>query len=186
VDRKRESTLIKAAKSGDKRALSALYRANVDKIYRYIFYRVENAEVAQDITSEVFLRMVESFPSYEDRSVPLLVWLYRIAHARVVDHYRRGKKRANDESLETLEIGDFPDLDTGLISQYKSSQLQKALLALTDSQRQVILLRFVEGLNLEQTSQAMSKTVDAIKAMQYRALHTLAQALKAQGYTPED
>jgi len=185
VDRKRERALIQAAQAGDKRAFTLLYRAYVDKIYRYILYRVTTPETAEDLTSEVFLRMVEGLPTYEDRAIPLLVWLYRIAHARVVDYYRRTKRGRDDEDIDSVEIGTDPDLDAPLTAAYESAHLQQALLTLTDGQKQVIVLRFVEGFNLENTAKIMGKTVDAVKAMQYRALQALAQALRAQGFNAE-
>jgi len=187
LDRKREQALIRAAQQGDKRAFAALYRAYVDKIYRYIYYRVDNnADVAEDLTSEVFTRLVESLPTYEDRTVPLLVWLYRVAHARVVDYYRRSKHASKTDDIETLELGADSDLDAPLVSEYQSLQIQEAMLTLTDGQRQVVILGFIEGYNLETTARLLGKTVDAIKAMQYRALQTLAQALRRQGYDPEN
>lgn len=186
MDRKRERALIQGAKAGDKRAFAALYRAYVDKIYRYVFYRVSAPEIAEDITSEVFLRMVESLPTYEDRSIPLLVWLYRIAHARVIDHYRRTQRHGQAEDIDKVEIGVDPDLDSPLLAAYQSEQVQKAIHTLTDGQKQVIILRFIEGYNLENTARIMNKTIDAVKAMQYRALQAIAQALKEQGYQNEE
>ncbi|MCS6869885.1 MAG: sigma-70 family RNA polymerase sigma factor [Anaerolineae bacterium] len=182
MDRQREQALIKAAQRGDQNAFATLYRAYVDKIYRYILFRVESAQTAEDLTAEVFLRMVESLPSYEDRSTPLLVWLYRVAHARVVDHYRRYKRTAEQTPLDSVEIRADPELDSALLTEYRTDQLRAALNRLTDAQRQVITLRFIEGYNLETTAQLMEKTVDAVKALQYRALQALAAALRAQGY----
>lgn len=182
MKRQREQALIRAAQRGDQNAFAALYRAYVDKIYRYILFRVESAQTAEDLTAEVFLRMVEGLPNYEDRNTPLLVWLYRIAHARVIDHYRRYRRTAEQTPLDSIEIGADADLDSALIGEYRVEQLRAALSQLTDPQRQVIILRFIEGYNLEATAQAMDKTVDAVKALQYRALQALAAALRAQGY----
>jgi len=185
VERQREQALIRAAQRGDQNAFAALYRAYVDKIYRYILFRVESAQTAEDLTAEVFLRMVESLPSYEDRNTPLLIWLYRIAHARIVDHYRRYKRTAEQASLDSedsVEIRAELDLDSALITEYRTDQLRAAISRLTDAQRQVIVLRFIEGYSLESTARVMEKTVDAVKALQYRALQALAAALQAQGY----
>src|SRR5258708_30506478 len=85
VDRKQELALIEAAKKGDSRAFTELYRANVDQIYRYIYYRVFSVPVAEDLTSDVFIRALEGLKTYQDRSMPLLESLYRTAHARLVD-----------------------------------------------------------------------------------------------------
>lgn len=184
VDRKRERELIEAAQRGDTRAFAALYRAYVDKIYRYILYRVDSAETAEDLTSDVFLRVLEGLPSFQYRSVPLLVWLYRIAHDRVIDHYRRSKRSQRDEPIDDLELSgaDDDDLDAPLLAQYDTQHILGAIRTLTDTQRQVIIFRFVEGYNLENTARLLDKTVDAVKAMQYRALQALGKALHEQGY----
>lgn len=185
MDRKREQALIRAAQQGDTRAFAALYRAHVDRIYNHIYHRVGSAETAEDLTSDVFLRMMEGLPTYEERGIPLLVWLYRIADARVIDHYRRSKRINNVEDIDMIEIGIEEDMDEPLVSSYNTTQIHHALQTLTDGQRQVIVLRFIEGLNLETTARLMGKTVDAIKAMQYRALQALAQALHRQGFKQE-
>lgn len=183
MNRQREKALIQAAQRGDRRAFAELYRACVDKIYRYIYYRVDSEETAEDLTSEVFVRMLEGLPTYEDRAAPLLVWLYRIAHARVVDHYRRSRRHVED--LDAIEIGIEPDMDEPLLHDYRADQIRMAITTLTDSQRQVIIMRFIEGYNLETTARILSKTVDAIKALQYRALQALGQALQRQGFGNE-
>jgi RNA polymerase sigma-70 factor (ECF subfamily) len=183
VDRKRERELIEAAQRGDTRAFAALYRAYVDKIYRYILYRVDTAETAEDLTSDVFVRVLEGLPGYQYRAVPLLVWLYRIAHDRVIDHYRRSKRSQRDEPIDDLELSsDDDDLDAPLLAQYNTQHILGAIRSLTDTQRQVIIFRFVEGYNLENTARLLGKTVDAVKAMQYRALQALGKALNEQGY----
>lgn len=186
MDRKREQTLIRAAQRGDRNAFAELYRTHVDRIYRYIYYRVESQATAEDLTGEVFLRMLESLPGYQDRSVPLLVWLYRIAHARVIDHYRRSKRSSKNEPIDDLDLHTDDDMDAPMLANFKSEQLHKAMQTLTDGQRQVIILRFIEGHNLERTAQLLAKTVDAVKAMQYRALQALGQALQKMGYKSEE
>lgn len=181
MDRKREQKLIRNAQEGNRDAFAEIYRAYVDKIYRYVLYRVDSDVIAEDLTADIFLKVLEGLPTYEDRSVPLLVWLYRIAHARVVDHYRRQRRPV--ENIDDLEVADTLNLDGRLQQDYTIAQIRLALATLTDAQRQVIILRFIEGLNLESSARAMNKTVDAIKAMQYRALQALALALSQQGFT---
>ena len=186
VDRKREQTLIRAAQQGNSKAFAEIYRAYVDNIFRYIYYKVESTAMAEDLTAEVFLRMLEGLPTYEDRGTPLLVWLYRIAHARVVDHYRRTQRAGDQEDIEEADPSIEDDADVPLMAQYKYEQVRSAIRSLTDGQRQVIIMRFVEGHNLETTARLLNKTIDSIKAMQYRALQALGQALRRQGYHPDE
>jgi RNA polymerase sigma-70 factor (ECF subfamily) len=181
VELKHEESLILAAKRGDEQALGTLYDAYVDRIYRYIFYRVDNAEVARDLTADVFLRVVEGLPNYEYRSVPFVAWLYRIAHARVVDHFRQASKAQEQEAIENIELSAEDDMDSSLMKAYHQEKVHAAIKQLTPEQQQVVLLRFVEGYNLQKTAEALGKTIGAIKLMQHRALRTLSKELKNQG-----
>jgi RNA polymerase sigma-70 factor (ECF subfamily) len=86
LDSQRERQLIQAAQRGNEQAFGELYDAYVDRIYRYFVYRIHDPEIARELTSEVFMRMVRDLRSFELKGVTLLAWLYRIAHARAVDY----------------------------------------------------------------------------------------------------
>ncbi|MBX3063930.1 MAG: sigma-70 family RNA polymerase sigma factor [Anaerolineae bacterium] len=182
MDRKREQQLITKAQRGDKKAFAALYRAHVDAVYRYLSFRVDAVETAEDLTADVFLRMLEGLPNYQDQGVPLLAWLYRIAHARLVDHYRRSKHADATEDIDAADPGVDEDMDEPIELEFTAEALKEGLKTLTESQRRVLILRFIDGLNLEQTARAMDKNVDSIKALQYRALQALRQALLNSGF----
>jgi RNA polymerase sigma-70 factor, ECF subfamily len=177
VEQKREKQLIQAAQKGDERAFGELYDAYVDRIYRYILYRVNDPETAQDLTGEVFLRVVEALPNYEDREIPLLAWMYRIAYARVVDHYRQNSRTGVHQNIDDVELSVEDDMDSDMISGHQQQQVRAAIKQLTEDQQQVILLRFVEGYNLQETADALGKTVGAIKVMQHRAIQSLTRLL---------
>lgn len=182
MDIKKEQQLIRAAQRGDEQAFGALYDAYAENIYRYFVYRVNNAEVAQDLTSEVFLRMVEGLPNYEDRGVPFMAWLYRIAHARVVDYFQEQQRAHNEpQDIESIDLSVDDDLDGALMDTYYQNQVWEALHRLTDDQQQVIILRFLEGHNLQKTAEILNKTVGAVKVMQHRALQALNRVLIEAG-----
>lgn len=184
MDLKQEQKLVLAAQQGDEQAFGTLYDAFVDKVYRYLSYRVDNPEIAHDLTAEVFLRVVEGLPTYEDRGKTFLAWLYRIAHARLIDYYRQTNHRARQVSLEDAEFrigNDMDDMDVGLMTNYRQEQIRGALDTLTDDQQQVIWMRFMEGHNLEETAKLLGKTVGAIKLLQYRAVQSLSRALSTKG-----
>jgi RNA polymerase sigma-70 factor (ECF subfamily) len=183
VDRKRELALIDAAKRGDSEAFTELYNAYVDQIYRYIYYRVSSVTVAEDLTADVFVRVLESLSTYEDRSVALLAWLYRIAHARVIDYYRRARHTDNQEDIEALQIMAETDLDSPLMKESDARALQRAIRSLSEDQQQVIILRFIEGHSLEKTAGLIGKTVVATKSLQYRAVQSLGRVLGKQGFS---
>jgi len=173
-----EVQLIQRARQGDLAAVSELYNLHVDRIYQYVRYRTGDDQTAEDITAEVFLRAIESLGSYNDQGAPFVAWLYRIAHARVVDYWRSSKRR------QTAPLDD-PLLQDGLVMtddaididfvQHRS--LWSTLRQLTDDQQNVIILKFVQGLSNAEIARMMGKTEGAIKALQRRALEALARLL---------
>jgi RNA polymerase sigma-70 factor, ECF subfamily len=181
LEPKREQKLIQAAQRGNEQAFGELYNAYVQQVYRYVMYRVNNMETAQDLTADVFLRAVEGLARYENRQVPFLAWLYRIAHARVVDHYRRTQRVGAEENIDSVEVKVDEDLDTDLMLNYRQQKLREALNKLPGEQRQVLLLRFIEGYDIQQTADTLGKTIGAVKMIQRRALQAMNMELTRQG-----
>ncbi len=181
MDPKTEQKLIQAAQRGDEQAFGELYNAYVHDIYRYILYRVGNSELAQDLTAEVFLRAVEGLVRYQDRQVPLLAWLYRIAHARVVDHYRHAQRVGQEDDIEAVDLMVDDDLDSDLMMSFHQQKIREAIYKLPTDQQQVIVLRFIEGYNVQQTADALGKTPGAVKMIQRRALQAMNMELSRQG-----
>jgi RNA polymerase sigma-70 factor (ECF subfamily) len=171
-----ESKLIQLAITGDATAISILYERYVDTIYRYVVYRVNDPLVAEDITAEVFLRALERLDQYDERGVPFAAWLYRISHARVIDHWR-ATNRHPTVPLDTLreQEGDDSEL-TADVLQHRA--LREALQAITSEQQEVLVLKFTQGLSNEEISLIVNKTVGAVKALQHRGLEALARLLK--------
>jgi RNA polymerase sigma-70 factor (ECF subfamily) len=185
LDLQREKTLIQAAKRGDADALGELYDAYVDRIYRYLFIRLNDRQLAEDLTADVFLRFVEGIQTYQDRDVPLFAWLYKIAHARLIDFYRRSQRIGMAAPLSETEISSDLDLDSDLIKIDREQKLSIAINRLKYDQRQVLLLRFIEGYNIEQTASALGKTIGAVKVIQHRALQALNRLLSNQDIDPK-
>ncbi len=172
-----ESRLIERAKRREPAALSELYQRHVDAIYRYIYYRVGDGATAEDLTAEVFMRVVESIDRYDDCGIPISAWLYRIAHARVYDHWRREHRRPQvewDDVSTSPELTVEPPAGDVLALQH----LLQALHGLKDEQQQVLVLKFLEGLDNGTIAQIMNKTEGAIKALQHRALAAMARILQ--------
>ncbi|NWF67728.1 MAG: sigma-70 family RNA polymerase sigma factor [Chloroflexi bacterium] len=181
MDRVEEQQLLKQAQRGSAEAFSRLYQSHVQVIFRYIHYRVNDVQMAEDLTSEVFMRALAGLSSYQDRGKPFVAWLYSIAHARIVDYYRRGA-RQTEESEQTLEnIAVTPDMDKSMLRRQAVRALREAIATLTDEQQQVVILRFIEGYHIEEVAQLIGKNANAIKALQHRALRTLASRLAKTG-----
>ena len=175
-----ESQLIKRAKSYDAGALSDLYRRHADAVFRYVYYRVGDREVAEDLVGDVFVRALEGLPAYQDTGTPFEAWLYRIAHARVVDYYRRQKVRRAARLDESLASGEETDLSHLAAQRDDVRRVWDALRHLTDDQQQVISLRFIAGYSTAEVASVMDKTEGAIRALQHRALASLRRLLEIE------
>jgi len=182
LDRDEEKRLLRAAVRGDSQAFAALYRENVQVIFRYIYNRVSDTHLAEDLTGDVFTKALQGIGSYTDQGKPFVAWLYRIAQARVVDHYRKVKRRPQESDVEAEPIPVDENMDENLLRRQAAKALRQAMTDLTADQQQVIVLRFIEGYHLEEVAELMDKNANAIKALQHRALRSLATRLERAGF----
>jgi RNA polymerase sigma-70 factor (ECF subfamily) len=143
-------------------------------IYRYTYARVGDASVAEDLTAQVFLKAFEGLPNYEPRGAPFSAWLYRIAHARTVDYWRQQQRRREVDLFDTLPARE-PQPEEVVVAKSEWSAALGLLAQLTDEQRDVIILRFIEEMSLAEVAETLDKTVGAVKALQHRALASLAR-----------
>ncbi len=171
--------LLERASLGDPVALSKLYDQYVQRIYRYVYRRVGQAELAEDITAQVFMRMLESVRTGRGWLTSFSGWLYRIAHNLVIDHYRR-QRRATFVDIEDVSPLRSPDGDPlkTVESRLDVERMRGALIQLTEEQAQVITLRFLEDLSIAEVADMMNKTEGAIKALQYRAILALRRVMQ--------
>jgi len=179
LNAEKEASLIARAKRGDEAAISQLYRQYAPRIYGYVASRVGDPTLADDLTSDVFLRALEGLPGFEYRGISLGAWLYRIAHDRVADHFRQHARRQTlplENGMLPPKNGVEPEVEANLEAQ----RLKQAIGQLTADQQQVILLRFNAGLKLREAAYVMDRSIGAIKMLQMRALTSLRQ-LVGQG-----
>ena len=172
-----DEVLVAALKANDAAAIRQVYRLYADGVYRYALYQLGDRAAAEDGAGEVFLRLLTSIERYQYRGVPLQAYLYRIARNLVVDQQRRRGRLAPLEALpEQRALSANP---AHLAEQRLSWQeLQAALGRLTEEQRQVVLLKFVEDLDNRQVAAAIGKNEGAVKALQHRALASLRRILE--------
>jgi RNA polymerase sigma-70 factor (ECF subfamily) len=154
-------------------------------IYRYTHGRVRDAEVAEDLTAQVFLKALEGLSSYRPTGAPFRAWLYRIAHARTVDYWRQQGRRQEVMLVDTLVARD-PSPDAVTVARSEWSMAVELLAELTDDQRDVIILRFIEEMSLAEVAETLDKTVGAVKALQHRALATLVRLREERISVPGD
>lgn len=167
--------IINRAKAGDSEAVTQLYEMHVTQIYRYIAYRVPEDD-AEDITSDVFINMVESLPSFTYTGAPFESWLYRIASARVADYYRKRNRSDHIELNEQFKSDSLQPEET-LISTEEQQLIRDKLKVLSEDQQTLLILRFVERKSHEEVAKVLGKSVSAVKTMQHRALQRLAQLM---------
>lgn len=171
-----EGPLLDRAKAYDPEALAELYDRYAPKMYAYIYRRVGEATLAEDLTGELFLRVLRSVRNEQAWRESFSAWLYRIAHNLVVDHFRRQPgmpPESADESLLVLEGDPMSEAERVLAFE----QLRGAIARLTPNQQQVIALRFGEGMTAAQVARVMNKTSGAVEALQHRALASLRRIL---------
>jgi RNA polymerase sigma-70 factor, ECF subfamily len=167
-----EVELIHRAKAYDPDALGVIYERYYQGIYRYVYYRVGDAALAEDLTGDVFVKMLHGIESYSIQGVPFSAWLYRIARNRIIDHLRRQPEKT-DLSLEEARIETIASGEAVLENTLRRDELLKAVQVLTDEQRQVIVLKFIDDLDNTTIASILGKTEGAVKSLQHRALDTL-------------
>jgi RNA polymerase sigma-70 factor (ECF subfamily) len=173
-----ETQWVELAIRGDADAFAKLYDSYIDRLYRFIYFRVGNEQMAEDLSSQVFLKAWENLGRYEMRGLSFGAWLFRIARNLVIDHYRTKKDHA---SLE--EDGSHSDpalmVDGSMDAKFEAEWLRSAMKQLTDDQRTVLTLKFIEGLDTAEIAEIMGKRQGAVRALQLRGLQALAEILEA-------
>ena len=172
--------LAERAQAQDAAAFGELYARYSGQIYNYLYRHLEGrAQEAEDLTSEVFAKVLEKIGSYQARGVPFSAWLFRVAHNHLIDHVRRRPRMPVvpiDDAYEVHQPGSFAALDQSLTS----DQIKGAIGALTEEQRQVVTMRFLRGLSTAETAEAIDKSEDAVKKLQARGLATLKRSLECR------
>lgn len=174
-----EQTLLERAKRYDEAALGELYDRYAPRIYAYIYRRVSDAHVAEDLTGEVFVRVIQAIRSEKFWKTSFQGWLYRIAHNLVVDHYRR-QPESPELTLDERLLAAEDDPADAVAQRLSRRQLDVAMHRLTPDQQQVVVLRFAEGLTAREVAEIMNKSVGAVEALQHRALASLRRVLERE------
>jgi RNA polymerase sigma-70 factor (ECF subfamily) len=175
-----ERALLERARRYDEAALGQLYDRYAPRVYAYVYRRVGHAALAEDLTGDVFVRVLRAIRSERMWRTSFRAWLYRIAHNVVVDHYRR-QPQGVPVPLDEVQVaagGDsLPDLAQDALNW---AWLHGAVRRLTPEQQEVLALRFGEGLTARETARVLRKTTGAVEALQRRALAALRRLLVRQ------
>ncbi len=171
-----EWQLVQRAQRHDEPAIAALYETYYPKIYNYAFMQMGDIHAAEDLASDVMLKMIESLHKYTFRGLPFGAWVFRIARNRLIDLHRRRKRRGEVDLSETI-AATLASPQALAERALERGQLQVALKHLTDEQRQVIVLKFIEGFDNRSVGKIMGRSEGAIKSLQHRALGALRRVL---------
>jgi RNA polymerase sigma-70 factor (ECF subfamily) len=177
MDDQKEKKLITRAKRGDKKAIASLYDLHYPAVYNYIYYRISDQQAAEDLSTEVFIRMINKLPGFVDRGRPLLAWLYTIARNLVIDHHRITDKKLEVNLKEDLLEERIPGPDQKVEAMQTSDCFKKALALLPETQRQLLIYRFINEHSTPRIVQLLNKSDRAVRSLQHRALRSLERVL---------
>jgi RNA polymerase sigma-70 factor (ECF subfamily) len=174
--------LVERAQAGDADAFGELYDRYVDLVYRYVYYRVGTTALAEDLTSETFLRALRRIASFSWQGRDVAAWFLTIARNLIADHYKSGRYRLELPTDDVSESG-VPLTEEGpeiaVLASMQNAALLDAVKRLNAEQQECVVLRFLQGLSVAETAQVMGKNDGAIKALQYRAIRSLGRLLPA-------
>ena len=173
----KEKNLLQSAQRGDKKAIAELYDLHYRAVYNYIFYRVSDQQTAEDLSAEVFIRMLHKLPAYIDRGRPLLAWLYTIARNIVIDHHRIAEKQEVVPIKEDILEDRIRKPDQQVQDKQTEDCFKKALKLLPESQRQLLIYRFINEFSTPKIIQLLNKSDRAVRSLQHRALRSLEKKL---------
>jgi RNA polymerase sigma-70 factor (ECF subfamily) len=179
MSRDDEAQLVQRAKQGDQAAFAEIYARHHDAVYTYLYYRVNDVQVAEDLTGEVFLRLVAKMDKFTYRGRPILAWLYTIARNLLIDHQRKQAQFGTlelENQWETSDPGPPEVAERGLTREC----LIRSLKHLTEDQQRVIVHKLIEGRSNAEVADLLGKTEGAIKSLQHRALASLRRAVKKE------
>jgi RNA polymerase sigma-70 factor (ECF subfamily) len=176
---RREEELVRRAQEFDEEALASLYELLYPKLYNYAYLQLGDVHQAEDLASEVLLRVLESLSGYRFRGVPLTAWVFRIARNCIIDLHRRRQRRPQvglHDGIPSTEDSPHALAERSVAH----GELRQALTRLTEEQRQVIILKFVEGMDNTSVARVLGRSQGAVKSLQHRALVSLKKILSSQ------
>lgn len=172
------------ARDGDERAFEELYRARAAAVYRYAKSIVRDPTLAEDVAAQTFLRAWRALPRLQDPR-RFDGWLFRIAHNAALNETRRQAHAGLESAPEPAEPSRFADPEAMLNGQTAARAVQRALLALPEPDREVLILRFVLGLSHDEVAGQIGKTRQNARVLQFRALQRLRAELETAGFQPD-
>jgi RNA polymerase sigma-70 factor, ECF subfamily len=165
--------LVDRAQQGDREALEELYLLHFDRIYSYLHMSVGNRHDAEDLTTQTFLKMLESIKRFRWRSAPFSAWLFRIAHNLAMDHFRASRRWQPEEEVPEPVGEEEPSAEAAAFQSIGRQSMLELIESLSAEQQQVLTLKFVFNFPNAEVATILGKTEGAVKSLQHRALASL-------------
>jgi RNA polymerase sigma-70 factor (ECF subfamily) len=173
--------LVQRAQQGDGEAFGQLYDRYADVVYRFIYFRVNDRALAEDFTSETFLRALRRISSISYQGRDIGAWFVTIARNIILDHVKSARNRFEITTSDTLEGPERePSPEAAVLDLLTSERLMAAVRKLGDDQRECVMLRFIQGFSVSETAAVMGRNDGAIKALQHRAVRKLAELVGSE------
>lgn len=173
-----DSQLLQRAYQGDKDAIARIYQHYVDSIYQFVRLRVADAQVAEDITSSVFMNFVDALAKRKGPRTSLRGWLFQVARHAIYDSY--GAQQALPiESIDQMSI-ESASPEWEVMQALDREMIRQLIQALSPDQQEILLLRFDQQLSLRETATIMGKNINTVKTLQLRAVQNLRRLINQQ------
>jgi RNA polymerase sigma-70 factor, ECF subfamily len=170
--------LVERAQRGNRDALEELYLLHFDRIYSYLHMSVGNRHDAEDLTTQTFLKMLESIKRFRWQSAPFSAWLFRIAHNLAMDHFRAHRRWQPEEDVPEPPGSAEPSAETAAMQSIGRASMMEMIETLSAEQQQVLTLKFVFNFANAEVATILGKTEGAIKSLQHRALVSLQKKIQ--------
>ena len=173
----RVRALVERAQDGDREALEELYLIHFDRIYSYLHMTVGNRHDAEDLTTQTFMRMLESIGKFRFQSAPFSAWLFRIAHNLSMDHFRANRRWQPEEDVPEPHGSEERSAEDAAFQSIGRQSMLELIDSLSEEQQQVLTLKFVFNFSNGEAATILDKTEGAVKSLQHRALISLQKQL---------
>jgi RNA polymerase sigma-70 factor (ECF subfamily) len=175
--------LVDRAQKGDRDALEELYLIHFDRIYSYLHVSVGNRHDAEDLTTQTFLKMLESIGKFRWQSAPFSAWLFRIAHNLAMDHFRASRRWQPEEDVPEPEPDESTSAEANALQAIGRKSMMELIEDLSPEQQQVLTLKFLFNFANAEAATILGKSEGAIKSLQHRALASLQKQIEKKSDT---
>ncbi|MGJ3237159.1 MAG: sigma-70 family RNA polymerase sigma factor [Anaerolineae bacterium] len=170
---------LERARKGDKQAIAEIYQEYFEPIYQFVRLRVGHRQNAEDLTSDIFVKFIKALKTDKAPHTSLRGWIFRVARNTIYDHYGESVPLPVETIDQWLTNDENTDPEVQAIRTIEGERARQVISMLVPAQQEVLMLRFDQQLSLQETADVMDKNVNSIKALQFRAVNTLRDILRA-------